>query len=205
MELVKMQSKLTPQLALQQPSQISGIRKDDPDLVEDLITVMISMLADSFNVKANFSDEMIYECALLIVEEYWFLRPEEIMLAFKNAKKGKYGPVYNKLDVMTIMDWLHQYNTQERQAAVDEINKKKKENEEMDLLTDEDMKKVLEAEKVFIGEFGMSSREYYLKQAKEKEQAKLRKELEFREFQAKYWEDRRKAESIENIPQPQGS
>lgn len=57
------------------------------------------------------------DAASMIASEFWHLKLEEIILAFKRGKLGKYGKAYNRLDVQVLCEWLTQYNHSEEKAA----------------------------------------------------------------------------------------
>jgi len=54
----------------------------------------------------------------LIIEEYPYLKLDDLKLCFKNAMKMKYGNIYNRIDGQVIMSWFRAYN-KERCAVAD--------------------------------------------------------------------------------------
>lgn len=50
------------------------------------------------------------QTADLIIDEYFFLKPDDFKLCFSNAKKGIYGKVYDRIDGQVIFEWLNAYN-----------------------------------------------------------------------------------------------
>ncbi|MFV0325326.1 MAG: DUF6633 family protein [Bacteroides xylanisolvens] len=54
----------------------------------------------------------------LIIEEYPYLKLDDLKLCFKNAMKMKYGNIYNRIDGQVIMSWFRSYN-KERCAVAD--------------------------------------------------------------------------------------
>jgi len=174
--LTRVQMDLTVSQAMSQEHQISFLKKEDPLQVEMIVSMMVSLLADQFNVKASFNDIQIVDCTLSIIKKYWYLRPEEILYAFKQAKMGVYGSAYNKLDTPTILEWLHKYDTEDRMNNV--------------AITQQDFKKVddsfdigkaYQKELDFQKEHGMSS---IAKSDKEKKEAKAREVQDEASFQA---------------------
>lgn len=65
------------------------------------------------------SDVQIAVTADLIIEEYPYLKTDDLKLCFKNAKKLRYGEVYNRIDGSVVMRWLMEYN-KERCMQADE-------------------------------------------------------------------------------------
>ena len=187
MELMRAQSQVSVAVALAQPMQISGMRKEDPETLENLLMAMLSMLAGAFNVKAGFTSDSMYECVLLVIEKYWYLRPEEVMYVFKRAKMGEYGPVFNKLDIATVMEWLHKYDTEERLNHVEEANRKLVSETKLLSASEVDPAGIYDFEKMFLAEHGISSVQYNAQKKAEAEAEQKRKEMEFREFEAEYY------------------
>ena len=56
--------------------------------------------------------------AVLVIEEYPYMKTDDFKLCFKNAMKMKYGNIYNRIDGQVIMSWLREYN-KERCAVAD--------------------------------------------------------------------------------------
>ena len=83
------------------------------------ICYLISETLEFFSVKESMSDVQIAVTADLIIEEYPSFKTDDLKLCFKNAKKLRYGEVYNRIDGSVIMRWLKEYN-KERCAEADE-------------------------------------------------------------------------------------
>ncbi len=47
--------------------------------------------------------------AELIMEEYYYLRIEELRMCFRMAMKGEFGPVYNRIDGQVFFEWIMKY------------------------------------------------------------------------------------------------
>lgn len=188
--LVEMQSELTIHQAITQPNQISLLRKEDKKGLQNLMIFLLDNLAESFNVKSSFSAIQLFECATLIIEEFWMLRPEEVLYCFKRAKTGAYGPVYNKLDTPTIMIWLRTYLDEERLQAVEKMNAefKKQENEpQIDVLA------AYEKEMRHVEEHGISRIQKISKEQEEKRRHQVIKNAEYENYRASYYENKNKA------------
>lgn len=101
----------------------------------------------------------------LIIDDYSHLQIDDIKLCLRNAMKGKYGPVYNRIDGSVVLGWFKAYN-RERCSLADDLsfrehkslrgqeNEQKqsivfdayrKEMEQRALSGDEEAKKALEA------------------------------------------------------------
>ncbi len=110
---------MTPALALASGEQLSLLRQRDKPALLKALSLLITQLGGSFNVGKNMDTLQVYECATLLAEKHWYLRLEEFVYVFKQAKLGKYGKVYDRLDVQVISEWLTTYDTGERLAEME--------------------------------------------------------------------------------------
>lgn len=55
----------------------------------------------------------VAQTADLVIEEFYYLKPDDLKLCFTKAKKGAYGKLYDRIDGQIILEWLRQYD-QER-------------------------------------------------------------------------------------------
>lgn len=82
---------------------------------------VVYLLADAlefFNATNTMNDIQVAMTVDLIIEEYPYMKTDDLKLCFKNAMKMKYGELYNRIDGSVIMGWLKEYN-KERCAFAD--------------------------------------------------------------------------------------
>lgn len=82
---------------------------------------VVYLLADAlefFNASDTMSDVQVAMTVDLIIEEYPYMKTDDIKLCFKNAMKMKYGKLYTRIDGQIIMGWFLEYN-KERCAVAD--------------------------------------------------------------------------------------
>ncbi|WP_455786988.1 DUF6633 family protein [Parabacteroides goldsteinii] len=72
-----------------------------------------------FNVGKIMNDNQAAQTADLIIEEYYFLKPDDFKLCFTRAKKGYYGKVFDRIDGQVIFEWLNQYTNDRMTTASD--------------------------------------------------------------------------------------
>lgn len=80
---------------------------------------LICWLMEQLNISNSLTENQIETAALLIIESFPGFRLEDVALVMRNALKGQYGSLYNRLDVSIILEWCgkHQDNLNtERQA-----------------------------------------------------------------------------------------
>ncbi|WP_129714648.1 DUF6633 family protein [Pedobacter sp. SYP-B3415] len=100
-------------LKAQTPS-LAKIRSDFGDkgnlILMAVLNVMVSDLVTFFNLGKNMNDEQVKITVQLIIEDYWYLKPEDFKYCFSQAKRGVYGKQYDRLDGQVILSWLEQYS-----------------------------------------------------------------------------------------------
>lgn len=168
--------------------------------LELIVSLMIELLASSLNAANTLNDTQVDECTLLIIEKYWMLRPEEILLVFKKAKLGEYGTDYNRLDIMTICKWLNRYIDEERTPFFERQNQQLK----PDLISQSEFDEKYNQ----LRDERTNSPEIYKQELKAEQLRKMlekrekyvesEKEADFQEFQKTYYENRNKR--VEQVP-----
>jgi hypothetical protein len=81
----------------------------DPQLVAKML---IAVLAQ-FNAQLNVSTERmnavaLYEAALML-GDYTHERVEDVIMCLKMVKEGKFGKIYNRIDLPVLMGWWKEY------------------------------------------------------------------------------------------------
>lgn len=71
---------------------------------------ILNDLLDYFSVGKSMGAVQIAQTAMLIIEDFYYLKPDDFKLCFSRAKKGLYGKVYDRIDGQVIFDWLNAYN-----------------------------------------------------------------------------------------------
>lgn len=103
----------------------SGLKKilgiNDGELASQaILSILLTDLVDFFNIGKSMSDTQIASTVNLILEDFSVFKPDDFILCFKRAKKGKYGKVYDRLDGQIILEWLAQYEC-ERNAEIEDF------------------------------------------------------------------------------------
>ena len=73
------------------------------------VTGALLMAVEYFNIKGSMTETQAVQTAALWIEKYPLETFEDLLLCLKNAKIGKYGPVYNRIDGQTIFTWFGLY------------------------------------------------------------------------------------------------
>ena len=75
-----------------------------------VLVLILNDMLDFFNAGNDMNDTQVALTVNFILEEYPYMQADDITLCFRNAMKGKYGKLYNRIDGQIIMGWLREYN-----------------------------------------------------------------------------------------------
>ncbi len=84
--------------------------------VRALISLAICEVCDFFNVGKNMNDTQVALTADLIVENFWYLKLEEIKYCFRRAMRRE--RLYDRLDGNIILGWLQAYDDERTEEAM---------------------------------------------------------------------------------------
>lgn len=89
---------------------IASVKKNfGADFIQAYIEGWVVNIREFINVGKKMTDEQTQETAMLIVDEYYNLNLADINFIFKNAKLGKYGKYYDRLDGQIILSWFEDH------------------------------------------------------------------------------------------------
>lgn len=92
------------------------------------VVYLIIDVLDFFNPSETMNDRQVATTADLILEEYPYMQTDDLKLCFRNAMKGKYGKLYNRIDGQIIMGWLREYNRERCTVASEQSYNEHKAN-----------------------------------------------------------------------------
>lgn len=84
-----------------------------------LMGYILTDTVQAFNVGKTMNDIQIARTADLILDEFYFLKPDDFRLCFDRALMGKYGIAYDRLDTQIVFGWLYKYCTDRADKADD--------------------------------------------------------------------------------------
>ena len=84
-------------------------RGGDPALVDNVLKLMIAKTARSFNLTRNIEPAQIEVLVEDLQTEYYWLKLSEVFFVLKQARMGRNGKTYERLDQPTIMGWFDEY------------------------------------------------------------------------------------------------
>lgn len=101
------------------PSIIEIKKAFGQDCIQAYIESWIVNLRLFFNVGRAMTDDQTFETAMLIVDTFPQLNIADINLIFKNAKLGRWGKIYDRLDGNIILEWFERYFDDRCEAAAE--------------------------------------------------------------------------------------
>lgn len=100
----------------------------------------LATLSEFCGCKSKITPEQIKECAILITQNYFYLKVSELMLFFYRFKQGKYGRFYGSVDPLVIMTALQEFLRERNDAIFDhesELNRRKAEADRKEFLAEQ--------------------------------------------------------------------
>lgn len=133
------------------PALATIVKDNGKQVAKSLVIIALVDLIEFYNVSNTFTDTQINSTADLILTEFYWLKPEDFKLCFNNAKLGKYGQLYNRLDGAVIFEWLNTYQNERAEFFAIQRSKENfppavrtNDTKEMHKLYDEVVKQTLE-------------------------------------------------------------
>jgi hypothetical protein len=188
-------AELTLATAIETGTQLSTIKKNDPDLAVAALSKMIVGLENYYAIPegARMSVTAAIEAANLILKKYWYLKFEEILYVFTAAKMGQWGTLFGagtagKITPDTLFQWLDKYDKSDERITYHEqkrMNEKKAEAQR-------------QRESLTLQEL---AREYQEIKAGRESKPGTNNELEERQKMQKAWHDWQ-LQKLKQYPQP---
>lgn len=106
-------------LALQEKvGSLSQIKKGYGEEFQiNFILLWLADLNESVGVKNKLSADAMEQCAIFILEDYYYFKISDINLIFTRAKKGAYGSFYESVSIPKIMEWFAAYAEERAEIA----------------------------------------------------------------------------------------
>lgn len=97
---------------------LSELKKTDGE--EKVLTVLemwIVDINDFFNIQNKMKPGQIKETAIMILQDFYYMKIADLNLVFSNAKKGKFGTQYGYLDGSKIYQWFSDHDNERASAC----------------------------------------------------------------------------------------
>lgn len=84
-----------------------------------LLNILVSELVMFFSIGSPMGATEVKAAVQSIIHSFWMLKPDDFKLCFEMAKKGEFGPVYNRVDGNVILTWLAKYTELRTKQAIE--------------------------------------------------------------------------------------
>lgn len=88
--------------------------------IKAMLNILVIEAVLFFNVGKTMSEPQVKQTVELIYDDYKHFKPEDFKLCFKNAMKGNYGVMYDRIDGQVILSWLIDFDN-ERDREIETI------------------------------------------------------------------------------------
>ena len=115
-------------LASKTSPALSELKKNKGE--QTALGVLVALMDECqqyFNLQQPMNAQQLMLTAELIMEEYYYLRIEELRVCFRMAMKGEFGPVYNRIDGQVFFEWIMKYMPK-RQLITDRMKQEQQSN-----------------------------------------------------------------------------
>lgn len=85
--------------------------------LQAILVIILNDVVKFFNIGKTMGQDQMVQTIGLIIEDFYYFNIEDFKLCFNNAKRGRYGKVYDRIDGNVIYEWLQKY-WEERILAV---------------------------------------------------------------------------------------
>lgn len=102
---------------------LSGFNKQDKHYGYKFLVLALIEVNEQLNISGKMTDSQITFSARMLDKKYFFFTPDDFRLAFMNGLTGKYGKLFNRLDIEVLCGWLEEYNMERTQYAIDRHSK----------------------------------------------------------------------------------
>lgn len=66
-------------------------------------------------------ERQIAETVRMIIDDFYYLNFDDLKFCFNNAKKGKYGKIYDRIDGNIIYSWVQKYGNERVEVVYNEM------------------------------------------------------------------------------------
>lgn len=146
--MIRHEAALTPQKAIIESKPMFISHRGRVDDFLEAIGNLIWGVQESLNITQKMTAIQTFGAASLILDEYSDLTLDELILCFKWAKTGKFGKVFNRMDIQVICEWLQLYRISDERLTYLE-NRHKKSDTKEPLFNNADAESALKLKEIY--------------------------------------------------------
>lgn len=99
---------------------LSLIKKENPGAAYKSVSDSLTWLQNGLNINNKMCDEQIADASITIVNTYYWLRLEEVIMILAKIKTGKTGKLYHSFDIQVFCSIIEDYLSSEELAIYNE-------------------------------------------------------------------------------------
>lgn len=96
--------------------------RENPIRITDDIILLLCWLHDQVNIAAGMNEIQMENCALSLIHNYPSLRLEDLAIIMRNAVAGRYGDIFNRIDLIVVNSWALKYWTELAEQRTERAN-----------------------------------------------------------------------------------
>lgn len=96
---------------------LGELKRNEPEELEEMLALMLNDLRLFFQVDNVITTASLWQLIPLITETYPSLTLEDVALCLLDAKRGRYGEIYNRLDGAVILGWIKKYEEERKERT----------------------------------------------------------------------------------------
>ena len=96
---------------------LSGLKKKSPAETVTIVAYMIERFLHFLQVSNTMTEQQRNDTAKLIINEFYWLKLEDLDLFFRRFRTGFYGDLFNRIDGLVIMAKLREYCSEREDKA----------------------------------------------------------------------------------------
>lgn len=78
--------------------------------LQAILVIILTDVIKFFNTGKTMGQDQLVQTIRLITEDFYYFNIEDFKLCFNNAKRGRYGKIYDRIDGNVIYEWLQKYS-----------------------------------------------------------------------------------------------
>lgn len=88
--------------------------------LQAILVIILTDVIKFFNTGKTMGQDQLVQTIRLVTEDFYYFNIEDFKLCFNNAKRGRYGKIYDRIDGNVIYEWLQKYSDERIQTAYPE-------------------------------------------------------------------------------------
>lgn len=147
-EVARIENQLTVRDSIENGIQLRKLAETNWEMMMKLLIRLIKNTSVFYNVNNNITDAQLVMIAQSLIDSYGYDNIEDVIMAMKTGRSGRYGKLFGRFDGEVILSWMQQY-LEEKAEQMEKIHHNRKfEPVEYDHRVSETIKGIAESRQV---------------------------------------------------------